>query len=230
MPHRAILTHEDDIFGRVALFNNLVTLDQIIECARFIAAELTAGRPRRSLATVLILKNYLSPPMAGAVEAVVRRRLAAAGGAPQPETDAPTPKPPPLPERAPAGTSQVMVTIPTDAPPGGPIPDVDERLRKAVTRIAPGRIYPEMLNYVLKHRISIIDAKQLAAAIGESEKAVAAALHRWSNVGLLKKIGTHPYGFSPTPQEEEDIRLFLAAWNDPVRHAKALGFILAVEE
>ena len=74
MPHREVLTHEDDLFGRVALFNKLITLDQIIECARAISAQIVAGRPRRSLANVLIKKRFLTPASAGAVETTLRRR------------------------------------------------------------------------------------------------------------------------------------------------------------
>ena len=51
MTHAQILTPEDDLFGRVALFNNLITLEQVVECGRVIAAEEVAGRTRRSLAT-----------------------------------------------------------------------------------------------------------------------------------------------------------------------------------
>jgi len=231
MPHRAILTPEDDLFGRVALFNNLVTLDQIVECARIISAELVVGRPQRPLATMLILKGYLTPQAAGAVEAALRRRLAAgaAEGQAPPAPDAPSPKPPPLQERAPAGTSQITVALTGEeeyVPATGP---ADEQLRKVVARIAPGRIYPEMLNYLVRHQIAVVEVKKLAAAIGEPEKAVLAALHFWRGAGLLKPVATCPYGFSPSDRDEADIALFLEAWNDPRRHAKVLGFILEAE-
>ena len=79
MSHSKVLTPEDDLFGRVALFNNLVTLEQIVECARIISAEVVAGRPRRSLASTLILKGHLTPQQAGAVEAAIRKRAGESG-------------------------------------------------------------------------------------------------------------------------------------------------------
>ena len=231
MPHRQHFTPEDDLFGRVALFNSLVTLDQIVECARCIAAELVAGRPRKSLATMLIVKGYLKAAAAGAVEAAIRRKRAgvAPRQIPAGVPAAPTFKPEPLLDQAPAGTSQIVVAL-ADATARAKIAaDREELLRKIVCRIAPGRIYPEMLAYIDAHRVSIIDPKGLAKAIGEPEKEVVSALHLWAASGVLKKIGTHPYCFSPTPQEEREIGLFLEAWRDPELHPHVLGYILAIE-
>jgi len=226
MPHRAVLTHADDLFGRVALFNNLVTLEQIVECARIIGAEDVAGRPRRSLATVMIIQGHISARAAGAVEAAVRRHLAGkAGAAPAPDR-APTPKPPPLQDRAPAGTSQIIVALQDDAA-FVESPATEDRLRRVVVRISPGLIYPEMLSHILRHRLSIIDGRRLAAAIGEEESDVVAALHFWQNAGIIKKLGTHPYCYGPSSQDEQDVAFLMEAWNDSRRHAKVLGYILA---
>jgi hypothetical protein len=231
MPHREILTPEDDLFGRVALYNNLINLEQIVECARAISAEIAAGRPRRSLATVLILKGYLSAQAAGAVEAALRKRLAAAqGGEGAAEPAVPTPKPPPMQARAPAGMSQVVVAI-EDAPATGQrSPGADEHLRRAIAKLAPGRIYPEMLNYIVRHRLSLIDARQLAAAIGESDEDVIAALNYWRGGDVIKKMGTYPYCYNPTPEEQKEITFFLDSWHNPALHARVLGFILEAEK
>jgi hypothetical protein len=228
MPHRAMLTPEDDFFGRVALFNNLITLDQIVESARTIGAEMVAGRPRRSLATTLILKGYLSAKAAGAVEAAVRRHHAKqAGGEPAP-TAAPTPKPPPMADHAPSGHSQIVVTLEGDDN-FVESSQTEDRLRQVVTRICPGLIYPEMLAYVIKHRLTIVDGRQLAAAISEPETEVFAALRHWQTVGILKKVGTHPYCYSPAAHDEQDVTFLMDAWHDPHRHARVLGFILAAQ-
>lgn len=231
MPHREILTPEDDLFGRVALYNNLVNLEQVVECARVISAEIAAGRPRRSLATMLILKGHLSAQAAGAVEAALRKRLAAANGAAAPaEPAAPTPKPPPMQERAPSGMSQVVVAIADTPATGQSSPGADEHLRRAIAKLAPGRIYPEMLNHIVRHRLSMIDVRQLAAAIGEGDKEVVAALNYWRSVDVIKKMGTYPFCYSPTPEEQKEITFFLDAWHSPALHARVLGYILEAEK
>lgn len=229
MPHRKVLTPEDDLFGRVALFNELVTLDAIIECARTISAEIVAGRPQRSLATMLILKGHLTSQQAGTVEAALRKQAATKG--PGAAVSAgPTPKPKPMKERAPAGTSQISVAVGHEEE-AGPVQDeVDEAtLQKIIARIAPGRIYPEMLDHIVRKNVVVIDVKSLAKAIQEPEKEVVKALKRWLRKGVLRKIATYPYNFSPTKREEREIRQFLNAWHDPKHHARVLGYILACE-
>ncbi len=110
MSENDILTPEDDLFGRVALHNKLVTLNQIVNCARTIATELVAGRPRHSLASLLISRGYLSAQAAAAVEKAVQ-----AGAAKRAGTAAPAAGLPPQPKRmkkpAPAGDSQVLVPV-----------------------------------------------------------------------------------------------------------------------
>ena len=97
MASHDVLTHEDDLFGRVALFNNLVTLEQIVECAREISAELVAGRPRRSLANLLIERKHLTPDQAGSIEAALRQRAAEKKKSAPPDLPkAPTVKPNPM--------------------------------------------------------------------------------------------------------------------------------------
>ena len=65
------LTPEDDLYGRVALHNKLATRRQIEECAEVIAGAVAAGRPRYSLASVLISKGFLSEPAAAALQKAV---------------------------------------------------------------------------------------------------------------------------------------------------------------
>jgi len=225
MPHREVLTHEDDLFGRVALFNNLVTLDQIVECARVISAEIVAGRPRRSLANVLIEHGYLSPARAGSVEVALRKRAAEERRAAV-QGSAPTPKPKPMRKRAEPGKSQMVVAVEPE-PSGG---DAEAHLREIVARIAPGRIYPEMLEHIHRHDVEVIDAKDMAKAIGEPAKAVLAALGRWRKAGLVQKAAARAYFFSPDDDTRGEIDVFLEAWRDPARHAKVLGYILAEEK
>lgn len=224
MPHE-ILTHEDDLFGRVALFNNLVTLEEIIECARVISAEIVAGRPRRPLANVLIEHGRLTPAQAGAIEAALRKR-AAEEKRTAVEGSAPTPKPRRMRERAEPGKSQMVVAVEPETAPA----DEEERLRKAIARVAPARIFPEMLDHIWKHSIQVIDAKSLARAIGEPGKAVLLALGHWHKVGIVQKAAARAYFFSPNEKAQTDVDLFLEAWHDPRRHARVLGYILATEK
>ena len=237
-----MLTHEDDLFGRVAVFNKLVTLDQIVECARGISEELIADRPRRSLATMLILKGYLSAQQAGAIEAALRKSAAEAGRKVV-ESSAPTPKPEPMEERAEAGDSRIMLAVwlKDDGDPAAMSAEADraaavvdeaaeaERLEKIVHKVAPGRIYPEMLEFIVRERTVVISPSAMAKAIGEPRAEVITALKHWQANGVLRKIGTHPYNFSPTAQQAEEIDLFLKAWSDPDRHSLMLGFILSAE-
>ncbi len=228
MPHMKLLTHEDDLFGRVALFNNMVTLDQIVECARTISAEIAAERPQRSLARVLILKGYLTTEQAGAIQAALRKKAAEQSGV-SAAPPGPTPKPKPLDDRAPAGTSQVCVAITEEsAAAQGKALDL-EAIKKIVARIAPGRIYPEMLDYITSHHVGIIDPDQLAKAIDEPRKQVVAALGRWCKIGLLRREAGHPYCYGPRDKVAEQVEIFLSAWHEQSTHSAVLGFILECE-
>jgi hypothetical protein len=236
VPHRKLLTHEDDLFGRVALFNNLVTLDQVVECARIIATEMGAERPRRSLANVLIDRGYMTTQSAGKVQAALRKRAAEEGKA-SAAPAGPTPKPKPMEDRAPSGTSQVMVALEDedededhdDPAVADTVKARQERIRQVVEKIAPGRIYPEMLDYITRHKVAIIDVKSLAAAIEEPENTVAAALKHWRRVGVVRKEATHPFCFGPSDEVQEEIDIFLEAWHQQSLHALVLGYILACE-
>ncbi len=105
------LTPEDDLFGRIAVFNKFVTLDEIVSCARLIFAEALAGRPRRSLAGTLVAKGFLSAEKARAIQEAVDKQTAAAEGMGQPVAEDIPPEPKPMKRRAPAGDSQVMVAV-----------------------------------------------------------------------------------------------------------------------
>jgi len=232
MTARQVLTPEDDLFGRVALYNKLLTLNEILECSQNIAAELAAGRPRRSLAAVLVAKGYLSPEQAGAVEAAVRRQTAAAQGrsaAPAAPASAASPKPLPMQTHAPTGHSRITVAVTGKRAVANDSPLDEARLREVVARISPARIYPEMLEHLSYHRLSVIDPKKLAAAIGEPEAEVLKALVRWERCGVVSRVGSHAYSFNPTPREEEEVQLFLRAWHDAHWHSRVLGYIIAEE-
>ena len=232
-PHD-VLTHEDDLFGRVALFNNFVTLEQIIDCAREISAGLVAGRPRRLLANLLIERESLTPAQAGSIEAALRQRVAEKKKSAPPDLPkAPTVKPKPMRKRAKPGESQMVVTVqPKATPPAEPADaaDAEAQLRKAVARVAPARIFPELLDYVLQHNVRVINPKELAKATGEKGRAVATALAHWQKTGVVRKAGTGAYFFGPDEKAKEAIDIFLAAWRNPRQHATVLGYILATEK
>jgi len=111
MDDRDALTSEDDLFGRIALFNKLVTLGQLTECTRQLADEIAAGRTRHSLASVLIEKGYLAPRAAQAVEQAVRNKVAAEEGEKPPAAPGLEPEPKPMKKRAPSGESQVLAAV-----------------------------------------------------------------------------------------------------------------------
>jgi len=144
MDNADLLSAEDNLFGRVALYNKLVTADQVAECTRAIFVEAVAGLPRRRLAEIMVTQGYISPQVADSISEAVRGRLGTAAGkseldAPPPPPPPPplAPPPPPVPEarpagsgRAGAGASRVMVRpepgcgpegrrIWVDAPEGG---------------------------------------------------------------------------------------------------------------
>jgi hypothetical protein len=230
MPHRKALTHEDDLFGRVALHNNMISLNQVVDCARVISAEIVAGRPRRSLAGVLIERGHLTSSQAGAIQAALRRRAAEQGQASRAPAG-PTPKPRPMTGRAPAGTSQMLVAVgrgERESDSAAEDPD-GKSLAKIVRRIAPGRIYPEMLDYITSHRIGVIKFRDLAAAIEEPADQVLAALRYWKKIGLLREEASHPYCFGPTDEVAEEVRAFLDAWHEQSTHTEVLGLVLACE-
>jgi hypothetical protein len=219
------LTPEDDLFGRVALFNNLITLDQIVECARAINTEILAGRPRRTLARMLITKKYLTTAQAGAVEEAIRKRAADSGRAAV--TAGPTPKPRPMDAPAPSGESQIALAIIDEV---GEKEEVsEERMREIVTQVSPGRIFPEMLDHIVRTRSGVINIRALAKAISEPEKQVSKALEHWRRIKLVRSQASYPYCYSPSDKLKEDIRIFLEAWHNPRKHPRILGYILECE-
>ena len=231
MSSHEVLTHEDDLFGRVALFNNFITLEQIVECARMMSAELVAGRPRRSLANLLIEHEHLTPAQAGSIEAALRQQAAEKKKpVPPAPPKAPTVRPKPMRKRAKPGESQMVVAVKPKAPPPASAADKEKLLRKAVARVAPTRFFPELLDYILQHKIQVINPEDLAKATGEKRKAIATALAHWEKTGVVRKAGEGAYFFGPDEKAKASIDLFLAAWRDPRRHAQALGYILATEK
>ncbi|HOX05721.1 MAG TPA: hypothetical protein PK280_04920 [Planctomycetota bacterium] len=131
-------------------------------------------------------------------------------------------------ERAPSGNSQILVTLEDDG--FVESPQTEDRLKRVVSRIAPGLVYPELLSHIVRHRLSVIDGHALAAAVGESEEDVFAAMRYWASAGILRKVGTHPYCYAPDQRDEQDVAFLLEAWHDSRRHARVLGFILAAHQ
>lgn len=105
------LTPEDDLFARMAIFNNFVTLNDVVECSRIISAKMIAGRPRHSLASLLISRGHIDEQSARAVQAAVDKRAAATAGVTEPAAEDLPPEPKPMKTRAPAGDSQITVAV-----------------------------------------------------------------------------------------------------------------------
>ena len=76
MDNPELLSAEDNLFGRVALYNKLVEPDQVAECTRMIFVETVAGLPRRTLGEIMVSQGYLSPQVAKSIAEAVRKKLA----------------------------------------------------------------------------------------------------------------------------------------------------------
>jgi hypothetical protein len=109
------LSPEDDLFGRVAIHNKLVTGEQVEECTGVMVAEVAGDKPRRSLASILIGKGYISAVAAAAVQKAVNDYAAKHFGKTSPAPGAP-PEPKPIPHPVPAGMSQKISPIKDDQP------------------------------------------------------------------------------------------------------------------
>jgi hypothetical protein len=128
------LPPEDDLFGRVAVHNKLVSKEQVDACAKVIASEVAAGRPRRSLASVLIGKGYVTALAASAVQKAVRDYASKHFGKASPAPGA-DPEPKPILEPAPSGMSQRKVDVEPQQP-GKP----DNRFKLSVPEASKGAI------------------------------------------------------------------------------------------
>jgi anti-anti-sigma regulatory factor len=104
------LPPEDDLFGRVAVHNKLVTREQLDDCVQAIIDEVLADRPPPSLASVLIEKGLLNTYAAAAVQKVVDEYAAKRFGTFSAAPGHP-PQPKPMTSPAPAGESQVFVKV-----------------------------------------------------------------------------------------------------------------------
>jgi hypothetical protein len=225
---------DDDLFARVALHNKLISQDDVDRCGKIIAAEVAAGERKRALVNVLISEGLISPKAAGAIEVALRKQRSSTRVVRKAEKRSEIPpKPEPLRKKAPAGDSQVVVAVDGEAKPDSREEDSgaeDKRLKLAVEKISPGRIYPEMLRFVARQGQSVLDPAEIAEGIGESQDEVVTALNHWLAVGVLRRVGTGPYNFSPMKDVQEDLKILSEAWADPRQHAKVMGFILAVEQ
>jgi hypothetical protein len=199
-----IFTHEDDLFARIALHNKLVTLNQIACCAVVIYAEVKAGRPRRTLASLLIQRGYLSSKGAAAVEKAVHDQATKLAGS-HPPDNAGHAHPKPLQERAPDGDSRVMVAVKVR---GAQVRPLDSRFKIG----APGRghtatldmdcaaLYPNdspafeaALYHLLetgkeKLKVNLLKLKRIPSVIiGQLGKAATEAVDRKANLIVLAK-------------------------------------------
>jgi hypothetical protein len=106
----ASMLPEESLFGRVAIRNKLLTRDQLEECAKKIGSRVAEGKPRSSLASVLIEMGYMSNAAAAKVQEAIRRYAAEKSGehSPAPGMSA---EPKPMRKHAPAGDSQIFVAV-----------------------------------------------------------------------------------------------------------------------
>jgi hypothetical protein len=127
----------------VAIHNQLVTAEQVRESRAVIAAEVAGGRPRRSLASILIGKGYITALAASAVQKAVRDYAAKHFGTAEPAPGLP-PEPRPMSDPAPAGMSQKLQ--PVEPPPAGRDRrfrlEAPEHGRAATMTVDCSRLYP----------------------------------------------------------------------------------------
>jgi hypothetical protein len=131
-----LLSANEDLFGRVALYNKLVTPEQLAECTRAIFVDAVADQPRRTLEEIMVAQSYLSPEVARSIAEAVRKKLAASRPAPAAA--------PPRSNRARAGDSQVMVKVEAGGGPGRKRIWVDAPAGedKASVRVSCSHLYP----------------------------------------------------------------------------------------
>jgi hypothetical protein len=138
------LPPEDDFFGRVAVHNKLVSREQVDECAGMILDDVAEGRPRRSLASLLIGRGYISAVAAAAVQKAVSDYAARQFGKATPAPGAP-PEPKPMPRHAPAGMSQQLEPVRerTSAPDNRFKLDAPEKAKAAILTVECHRLYAQ---------------------------------------------------------------------------------------
>lgn len=228
MEEGSILKPEDELFKKVALLNGLVTARQVAQCSRMLGGG--GGASRRSLAELLVAMGYIEPEKAVAVEAALRKRAESVGrshgGALSAQGRGKSKRKPVA--RGPG--QSLMAARRGRASSGESREEVgNDALRRIVAKLAPGRLFPEMLEHIARNKVSVIDPKALAVALSARERHVVKALKVWQRAGVLRAIGTHPYNFSPTSLVGEELDLLLEVWRDPKRHAAVLAMILEHE-
>jgi len=107
--------------------------------------------------------------------------------------------------------------------------DVDKLMESLVARALRSRLHQRTLEELIRNRITVIDSHELAKSLEAKERQVRRVLDDWRACGIVKQLGSHPYGLSPGKKDLEAIKTFLKLWTQPAWHAKLLRRILAQE-
>jgi hypothetical protein len=223
---RKYLTRADIAIGRLAMQHKLLSREQLEECTTALDAEASSGAST-SLAQVLVKLGYVSEEEVEHLAETAGEKTRVRRGTSRIE-------------RPPSGVfrqARLHPVKPAAAPAPAseaedrPSPDAGEereaRLRKITSEIAGDRICPELLEHIIRKKLSILNAQSLATAMGESRDRIVGVLRRWIQAGVLRSVGDYPYCYSPTEQRKQDIREFLEAWRDEVMRTRLLSYILS---
>ncbi len=201
------LTREDIAVGRIVMARNLVTREQIRECTSNMAERARTGEAAASLARLLAEKGLLSGQMAEEIAEEARTKTRITRGSARLE----------------------RVTADDDRAAQKMSPVKEARIRKIISKIAPGLIYLEMLDQVMKQKNPLVDLGELPRSIKRSKRVVRKALDRWVAAGVLHPVGDYPYGFSPSKRRKKEIRELLEAWQDEGLHAQIMRLVVMYE-
>ncbi len=108
MTENILLSYEDDLFARVALFNGLVTREQINECRKAITASVNNNQPQSSMPATMLAIGVLAEDTVAMLQKVINSRRAKEAGLTAPETAGLAPEPIPMDRPAPVGTSGIF--------------------------------------------------------------------------------------------------------------------------
>ncbi len=227
MADRRQLTRADIAIGRMALQQRLLTREQLEDCT----AALASSGEATSLAEVLVSMGYVTREDADQLTAEAGEQTRVRRGTSRIE-------------RPPSGVFRKADLLPREsapapAPAPAPVPEFEEetavdpvvrrekRLRKIVSNIAHDRICPQLLEHIIRNKLTILNAQSLATAMGESRERVVDIFRRWIKAGILQSVGDYPYCYSPIERRQEEIDEFLEAWHDKRMRTLLLGYILS---
>jgi len=108
MTENTPISHEDDLFARVALFNGLVTREQINECRKAITASVISDQPQPSMPATMLSIGVLAEDAVAMLQKVIDARRAKEAGLTASGTAGLTPEPLPMDRPAPIGTSGIF--------------------------------------------------------------------------------------------------------------------------